>query len=108
MQFGKPPLVACAPGGDAVAEPVLLHRDLATELVLSGGLLLEKRVAPGLESGEALVLRAGNAAVEPYGGPRELLQQLSVVTDQHDAGTHPGQLALQPLDAGKVEMVGRL
>ena len=63
MQFGKPPLVACAPGGDAVAEPVLLHRDLATELVLFGRLLLEKRVAPGLESGEALVQRAGDAAV---------------------------------------------
>src|SRR5437899_6597488 len=104
MQFGKPPLVACAPGGDAVAEPVLLHRDLATELVLFGDLLLEKRVAPGLESGEALVQRAGDAAVQPYGGPREVFQQPSVVTDQHDARAHPGQLAFQPLDAGKVEM----
>ncbi len=37
-----------------------------------------------------------------------MLQQPSVVTDQHDARAHPGQLAFQPLDAGKVEMVGGL
>jgi hypothetical protein len=30
------------------------------------------------------------------------------VADQYDAGTHPGQLALQPLEAGKVEVIGRL
>ena len=30
------------------------------------------------------------------------------MADQDDAGAHPGQLALQPLDAGQVEMVGRL
>jgi len=30
------------------------------------------------------------------------------VADQHNAGAHPGQLALQPLDTGKIEMIGRL
>ena len=39
---------------------------------------------------------------------REAFEQPAVVADQHDAGAHPGQFALQPLDAGQVEMVGRL
>ena len=30
------------------------------------------------------------------------------MADQHDAGAHPGQLTLQPLDAGQVQMIGRL
>ena len=30
------------------------------------------------------------------------------MADQHDAGAHAGQLALQPLDAGQVEVIGRL
>jgi hypothetical protein len=30
------------------------------------------------------------------------------VADQHDAGSHRSQLAFQPLDAGQVQMVGRL
>ena len=30
------------------------------------------------------------------------------MADQHDAGSHAGQLAFQPLDAWQVEMVGRL
>ena len=55
VQLGEPALVARAPGGDAVAQPVLLHRDLAAELVLLAGLLLEYRVAPSLECRETLV-----------------------------------------------------
>ena len=35
-------------------------------------------------------------------------EQAAVMADQHDAGAHLGQLALQPLDAGQVEMIGRL
>ena len=30
------------------------------------------------------------------------------MADQHDAGAHPGQFPLQPLDAGQVQMIGRL
>ena len=108
VQFGEPPLVARAPGGDAVAQPVLLHRDLAAELVLFAFLLFEDRVAPRLETGKTLVERAGDAAVEPYGRAREAFEQPAVMADQHDAGAHLGQLALQPLDAGQVEMIGRL
>jgi len=42
------------------------------------------------------------------GGARDALEQPAVVADQDDTGAHPGQLALQPLDTGQVEMVGRL
>ena len=67
VQLGEPPLVALAPGGDAVAQPVFLHRDLAAELVLLALFLLQHRVAPGLERREALGPAAGDAAVEPDG-----------------------------------------
>ena len=30
------------------------------------------------------------------------------MTDQHHAGAHPGQLALQPFDTEKIKMIGRL
>ena len=53
-------------------------------------------------------LRIGDAAVEPDRGARDALEQPAVVADQDDTGAHPGQLALQPLDTGQVEMVGRL
>ena len=49
VQFGEPPPVAGAPGGDAIAQPILLHRDLAAELVLLAFLLFEYRVTPALE-----------------------------------------------------------
>ena len=107
-QFGQPALVAGAPGGDAVAQPILFHRDLAAELVLLTVFLIEDGVAPGFKSGEPLVQGAGDAAVEPDRRAREPLQQPSVVADQHDSGAHRGQLALQPFDARQVEMVGRL
>jgi len=40
VQFGEPPLVAGAPGGHAITQPVLFHRDLAAELVLLAFFLL--------------------------------------------------------------------
>src|SRR5437016_5281305 len=71
VQFGKPPLVARAPGGDAIAQPILLRGNLAAELVLLDFLLLQDRVAPRLECGEPLIQSAGDAAVEPHGRVRE-------------------------------------
>ena len=108
MQIRQPLLVALAPRGDAVAQPVLLHRDLAAQLVPLGLLLRQHRVAPRLERREPLVQLARDPAVEPHRGARQPLQQPAVVADHHDAGAHPGQLALQPLDARQVQMVGRL
>ena len=76
--------------------------------MLLARLLLQHRVAPGLERLEALVEDPGDAAVEPDRGARDALEQPAVVADQDDTGAHPGQLALQPLDTGQVKMVGRL
>ena len=39
---------------------------------------------------------------------REPFKQPAVVTDQDDAGAHPGQFPFQPFDAGQVQMIGRL
>ena len=98
----EPLLVALAPRGDAIAQPVLLHRDLAAELVLLAFLLLQHRVAPGLERRETLVQRAGDAAVEPDGGARDALQQPPVMADQHDAGAHA-----RPVRCSSHSMPGR-
>src|SRR4029078_1572134 len=80
----------------------LLHGNLAAELVLLGFLLLQDRVAPGLEGAEPLIHGAGDAAVEPHGRARDPLEQPTIVADQHDPGARAGQLALQPFDAGEV------
>src|SRR5262249_28294558 len=78
VQFGEPPLVAGAPRGGAIAQPILLHCDLAAELVLLVFLLLEYRVPPTLERRETLFEHPGNTAVEPYGTVREPFEQPSV------------------------------
>ncbi len=80
-------LVALAPRGHAVAQPVLLHDDLAAELVAVALLLLERLVAPGLEMREAAVHAAGDAAVQPHHGAAERLQQPAVVADQHQGAS---------------------
>src|SRR5207248_2737146 len=108
VQFGEPPLVAGAPGGDAIAQPILLDRDLAAELVLLVFLLLEYRVPPTLERRETLFEHPGNTAIEPYGTVREPFEQPSVMANQDDARAQFGQFALQPLDAGQVQVIGRL
>ena len=69
VQLAEPAHVALAPGGDAVAQPMLLAHDLAAELVLLALLFLEDRVAPGFEMRKTLVEAARVAAVEPHGGP---------------------------------------
>ena len=76
--------------------------------MLLARLLLQHRVAPGLERNEALVEYPGDAAVEPDRGARKPLQQAPIVTDQHDTGAYPGQFALQPFDTREIKVVGRL
>src|SRR5262249_42329788 len=104
----EPPLIARPARGDAVAQPILLHRDFTSELMAFALLLLEHFVAPRFERLEALVEGPGNPAVKPYRAARDPFEQPTVVADQHDAGAHPGQFALEPFDAGKIKMIGRL
>ena len=107
MQFGEPPLVAGAPGGHPIAQPILLHCDLAAELVLLIFLLLEYRIPPTLEGCETIFEHSGDAAVEPDGTLREPFEQASVMADQDDARAQFGQFAFQPLDAGQIQVIGR-
>ena len=75
LEVGEALLVALAPRGDAIAQPMFLGDDLAVDLVLLALLLLELAVAPGLEFGEAAVERAGAAAIEPDRVARKVLQE---------------------------------
>ena len=87
---------------------MLLVGDLALELVLLEFLLLEQGVAPGLELAEPLAERAGDSAVDPHGGAREVRQEAPVMADQDERGARRFQLRLEPFDRRQVEMVGRL
>src|SRR5690349_11721022 len=66
----EPAHVALPPGAHPVAKPMLLLNDAAVELVASSLLIVEDRVAPFLEVGEAFVEAARRAAVEPHCGLR--------------------------------------
>ena len=100
--------VALAPRGDAVAHPVLLRHDLAVELVEVALLLRQHLVAPRLEIGEAALDAPRLAAVEPHGDARQVGEEAPVVADDDDRRAAAGEIALEPFDGGKIEMVGRL
>ena len=108
IEAGEAALVALAPRGDAVAQPVLLAGDLAVELVAFELLLRQHLVAPGLEGREAALHAPRAAAIEPDDGAREPLQEAAVVADEDERRGHRLKLALQPFDGRQVEMVGRL
>ncbi len=108
LQLAEPAHVALAPRRHAVAQPVLLAHDLASELVLLALFLFEDRVAPFLEMREPLVQPPRPAAVEPDGGAADPLQETPVVRDHDERGGRADEFVFQPLDHGKVEMVGRL
>ncbi len=108
MQVAQPLLVPLAPPGHAVAHPVFLHEDFPPDLVPLQFLLFQDLIAPGFELGKPLVQHTCGAAIQPDGGSGNPFQQAAVMADHHDAGAHAGEFLLQPLDAGKVEMVGGL
>ena len=84
LQLAHAPHVALAPGGDAVAHPVLLAHDSAVELVLGHLLLGQLGVAPGLEAAKADVDAPRLAAVEPDGRLRQVFQEAAVVADEDE------------------------
>ena len=87
---------------------MFLLDDAAIELVARNLLLIEDRIAPLLESGEALVEAARRAVIEPDGGLREGLQETPVVADDHEGRAGRLKLGLEAFDGRDVEMVGRL
>src|SRR5690606_9022462 len=64
MKLGKPAHIAFAPRGHAIAQPMLLARNLASELLLLPLLLFEELVPPILEIGEALFEAPRHPAIE--------------------------------------------
>ena len=64
----QPALVALAPGAAAMGQPVQFLRDLAVALVALGIFLLQHRVAPVFEAGEALFQPPRLAAIQPHHG----------------------------------------
>ena len=108
VQVAEAADVALAPGGDAVAQPVFFHHQLAVQLVALLCLLFQRVVAPGFEMGEAAIQPAGGTAVEPDDAAGERFEQAPIMADQHHGGAQGGQFRLQPGDGGQVEVVGRL
>ena len=87
---------------------MLFLDDLAVELVALELLLFELRVAPGLESAEALVEPAGAAPVEPDRGLRQVGEQPLVMADEGEGRAALREPRLEPLDGDEIEVVGRL
>ena len=108
VQIAEPLDVALAAAGDAVAQPVLLVDDLAVELVLVALFFRQHLVAPGLERREAAVDLPDLAAIEPGGRARQIGEEAAVMADDDQRATSAFQLAFQPFDGRKIEMVGRL
>ena len=102
------PLVALAPRRDAVAHPVLLHRDATVELVPVALFFLQDRIAPRFEFAEAALEAARLPTIEPHGGARQPLKEAPVMADQHERRAHRAEFGFQPLDRRQVEMVRRL
>ena len=100
--------VALAPSGDAVAHPMLFGDNLAVKLVLLFLFFGQQHVAPFLEMGKAALDASRAAAVEPDRRARQRRKKAPVMADDHQRGAARVEIALQPLDGGEVEMVGRL
>ena len=108
MEIAEPLDVTLAAAGDAVAQPVFLHDDLAVELVLVALFLGQHLVAPRLESAEPAVDLPDLAAIQPCGRARQVLQEAAVMADDDQRAAAAVEFAFQPFDGGEVEMVGRL
>ena len=87
---------------------MLFGDDLAVELVLLFLFFREQHIAPFLEMGKAALDAPRAAAVEPDGGAGQVGEEAAVMADDHQRGAARVEIALQPLDGGEIEMVGRL
>ena len=108
VQIAKPFNVALAASGDAVTQPMFFVDDLAIELVLLALFFGQHLVAPGLEACKAAIDLLDLAAIEPGSGTRQVGQKAAVVADDDQRTAAAVEFALQPLDGGEIQMVGRL
>ncbi len=100
--------IACAPGLDALAYPLLFPRQFLVELGIGlgfGGQLLVAVCQEGL----VIVLPVNQlATIQFHDAVGGALQESAVVCDQDDGAAKIQQQFFQPLDSGYVEMVGGL
>ena len=108
MKIAEPLDIALAPAGDAVAQPVLFIDDFAVELVLLALFLREHLIAPGFKGAEAAIDLPDLAAIEPGGGARQVGEEAAIVADDDQRRAAAVELAFQPFDGRKIEMVGGL
>jgi hypothetical protein len=101
-------LVALAPRGDAITQPVFLDGDLAIELMPRARFVFVCKVAPGFESRKSTRKKTGPAAIEPNRVPRKILQEPAVMTDNDKRGPRGFEFRLEPFDRRQIEMIGRL
>ncbi len=107
-QFLQPPHVALAPRGDAAFEPVRFQLQPRVHPLRCAGFLGIDRLFPRLIAAEADILAAHVPPVEPQRRAGQALQKGAVMADDHEGAFEPVEPALQPVDGGQVEMVGRL
>src|SRR5262247_4424766 len=108
LELGQAAHIALAPGGDAIAQPVLLARDPAPELVLGDLLAGKLLITPGLELRKPELDAPGAAAIEPNGMPRKVGKEAPVMADEHQRRLPLRQLRFQPFDRRQIEVIGRL
>ena len=107
-QLFQAALVALASCGDAAFQPVRLDLQFGIQLVGRAGFLGIDLFHPGLVTAKADLLAAQAAAVEPQGSLGQPLQEGTVVADHHESAGIAVQPGFQPVNGGKVQVVGRL
>ena len=108
VKLGEPSLVAAASSSDASLQPAKLERQLGIELVRRASFFLVGLFHPGLETAESDLRAPQVTAIEPQAALRQPGQECPVVTDDDECARVAVQPILQPLDAGEIEVVGRL
>ena len=81
-EIGEAALIAFAPGGDALVQPVGLGGDLAVQLVALQRLVLQECFTPGFELGKAAVQLVGAALVQPQRRAGQVFEKPPVMADQ--------------------------
>ncbi len=108
LQRPHAPLVARAPGADALAQPDLLGRQLAVELGVLRQLDRGERLA-ALEIGGVVAGPAAQApAIQLQDAPGQSAQEGAVVGDEEERAREAPQLAFEPGDGVDVQVVGGL
>ena len=108
MQAPEAAFIALAAGREPFVAPAQLLGDAPVELGRVTRLGGQPFGRPAFEGGEALIVAAQVAAVEPQRAARQAGQQGAVVAHHHEPAGVALERALEPFDGRQVEVVGRL